>query len=306
MAFTRATPEADAALQASFPQPLSQIRHGASGFARARSSSPRCRSRWAEHPALAGKCAQLRGFRSLLFVPLLRDGTTDRHDHASRARRPARFADHHVQLLQTFADQAVIAIENVAAVRRGAGEHARSHGIAAAADRHRRRAESHQQLAGRAGAVFQAMLENATRICEAKFGTLYLSEGDGFRAAAMHNAPPAYEEARGGGSGSTPLYKPLRAAKTKQAVQIADVTLERGYIERDPFPVSAVDLGGYRSILSVPMLQEDKVIGVITSIARRCSRSPTSRSSCRELRQTGGHCHRKYAAAQGIAPTHRT
>jgi two-component system, NtrC family, sensor kinase len=44
--------------------------------------------------------------------------------------------------------------------------------------------------------VFQAVLENAVRICKAKFGTLYLREGDGFRAAAMHNAPPAYAEQR--------------------------------------------------------------------------------------------------------------
>jgi two-component system, NtrC family, sensor kinase len=55
-----------------------------------------------------------------------------------------------------------------------------------------------------------------------------------------------------------------RAAKTKQVVQITDATLERGYIEGDPFVVSAVTLGGYRSILGVPMLHEDKLIGVIT------------------------------------------
>ena len=112
--------------------------------------------------------------------------------------------------------------------------------------------------------VFQAMLENATRICEAKFGTLYLSEGDGFRAVAMHNAPPAYEEARAGIVHPSPYTGLWRAAKTKQAVQIADVTLERGYIERDPIAVSAVELGGYRGVLCVPMLQEDKLIGVIT------------------------------------------
>ena len=108
------------------------------------------------------------------------------------------------------------------------------------------------------------MLENATRICEAKFGALYLSEGDGFRATAMHNAPPAYEEARAGVCIrllSTSLW---RAANTKQAVQIADVRSERGYVERDPFVVSAVALGGYRSVLSVPMLHEDELVGVIT------------------------------------------
>src|SRR5258706_8545127 len=107
------------------------------------------------------------------------------------------------------------------------------------------------------------MLENATRICEAKFGTLYLSEGDGFRAAAMHNAPPAYEEARAGVVHPPPYARIWRAAKTKQVVQTVDATLERGYIERDPFSVSAVDLGGYRSGFPLPILPDGKPVGVI-------------------------------------------
>ena len=108
------------------------------------------------------------------------------------------------------------------------------------------------------------MLENATRICEAKFGALYLNEDEGFRATAMHNAPPAYEEARAAVVHPPPSTSLWRAANTKRAVQIADVMLERGYIEGDPFVVSAVALGGYRSVLSVPMLHEDKLVGVIT------------------------------------------
>jgi GAF domain-containing protein len=102
------------------------------------------------------------------------------------------------------------------------------------------------------------------RICEAKFGALYRNEGDGFRAKAMHNAPPAYEEARAGILHPPPRTSLWRAANTKQAVQIADVRLEQGYIEGDPFVVSAVALGGYRSVLNVPMLHEDELVGVIT------------------------------------------
>ena len=112
--------------------------------------------------------------------------------------------------------------------------------------------------------VFATILQNATRICEAKFGALYRSEGDGFRAKAMHNAPPAYEEARAGILHPPPRTSLWRAANTKQAVQIADVRLEQGYIEGDPFVVSAVALGGYRSVLNVPMLHEDELVGVIT------------------------------------------
>ena len=112
--------------------------------------------------------------------------------------------------------------------------------------------------------VFATILENGVRICEAKFGALYLNEGDGFRAMAMHNAPPAYEEARAGVVHPPPSSSLWRAATTKQAAQVADVMSERGYVEGDPFVVSAVALGGYRSVFSVPMLHEDKLIGVIT------------------------------------------
>ena len=87
----------------------------------------------------------MRGFRSMLFVPLLRDGRAIGVISVTR-EEPGPFADHHVQLLQTFADQAVIAIENVATVRRGAGEDARPDEVAAAADRDRRRAQGDQPL----------------------------------------------------------------------------------------------------------------------------------------------------------------
>jgi class 3 adenylate cyclase/transcriptional regulator with GAF, ATPase, and Fis domain len=112
--------------------------------------------------------------------------------------------------------------------------------------------------------VFDAMLENATRLCEAKFGTLYLREGDGFRAVAMHNAPPGYAEARIGFIQPRPDTTLGQIATTKQAAQICDMTREPGYVEGDPFVMSAVELGGYRSVLSVPMLRDEQLMGAIT------------------------------------------
>jgi two-component system, NtrC family, sensor kinase len=88
---------------------------------------------------------------------------------------------------------------------------------------------------------------NAVRICAAKFGTLYLREGDGFRAVALHNAPPAYAEARAAVVHPPPDSPFGRAAKTKQAVQVADLTRTQGYVAGDPFVVSAVERGGYRT-----------------------------------------------------------
>src|SRR6516164_5212458 len=113
--------------------------------------------------------------------------------------------------------------------------------------------------------VFQAMLENATRICGAKFGTLYLYDGDAFHATAFHNAPPAFIEARRRAPlRPRPNITLGRAAATKQVVHIVDVTKREAYIQRDSFVVAGAELGGFRTVVSVPMLKENKLVGVIS------------------------------------------
>src|ERR1700730_8047561 len=118
---------------------------------------------------------------------------------------------------------------------------------------------------GELEAVFQAILTNAVRICGANFGDLYLREADGFRMAASHNAPPAYVEARTREPGlRPPPDAPLaRIAATKQLVQIGDIKTIPSYIEGHPFVRAAVDLAGYRTVLVVPMLKDDQLIGAI-------------------------------------------
>src|SRR5262249_39138888 len=119
--------------------------------------------------------------------------------------------------------------------------------------------------AGELEPVFQAMLANAVRIWETKTGTLHPREGDGFRTVATQNAPPAYVEAR-----MRELIRPPpdaslgRILATKQAVQIADVKTIPSYLEGNPFVVTPVDLGGYRTTLAVPMLKDNELIGAIT------------------------------------------
>jgi GAF domain-containing protein len=110
--------------------------------------------------------------------------------------------------------------------------------------------------------VFQAMLANATRICEANFGNLYLHDDTGFRIAAGHNTPQAFVEARKRAS-----YRPNpqnafgRMEKTKSVVHVADLAAEQSYIESDPGSVTAVELGGVRTVLVVPMLKGGELIG---------------------------------------------
>ena len=109
------------------------------------------------------------------------------------------------------------------------------------------------------------MLEKATRICDAQFGNLYLCEGDAFRIVAMHGAAPEYAEARK----HNPLVRPPpdsalgRVAITKQLTHITDIKTTRSYIEQDPFLVRGVELGGYRTIVAVPMLKNNELIGAI-------------------------------------------
>ncbi len=112
--------------------------------------------------------------------------------------------------------------------------------------------------------VFDAILEHATRICAARFGNLFLYDQDSFRTVAMHNAPPAYAKAR-----MQAAIRPApdtalgRIRRTRKIVHIADVSAEPGYIRRDPMFVAGVELAGMRTLLAVPMLREDTLVGSI-------------------------------------------
>src|SRR5262245_11732386 len=111
------------------------------------------------------------------------------------------------------------------------------------------------------------MLANATHICEAKFGVMYRSEGDAFRAVALHGAPAAYAEERR----RNPIIRPNpnstlgRTVATKQAVQITDVREEPGYLD-PPSGYYVPQLGklaGARTVLGVPMVKDNELMGAI-------------------------------------------
>ena len=115
--------------------------------------------------------------------------------------------------------------------------------------------------------VFAAMLENAVRICDAKFGNIYRRDGEALHLVAAHNTPPAFVEARR----STPFFSPGpksvvgRMVATKTVIHVADLAAEQAYIkDRIPSAVAAVELGGVRTILAVPMLNKSELIGSFT------------------------------------------
>src|SRR5262245_49563557 len=112
--------------------------------------------------------------------------------------------------------------------------------------------------------VFEAMLANATRLCEAKFGNLYLHERGALRVVASHNVPQAFAEARRRGPFPPAAGGTLaEAIRTKQTVHTADLAATRPYAERNPPAVDAVELGGVRTTVAVPMLKDNELIGVI-------------------------------------------
>src|SRR5262245_5107177 len=117
---------------------------------------------------------------------------------------------------------------------------------------------------GELAPVFESLLASAKHLCGANLGAIFLREGDGFRLVALHGATAEYTEARW----RAPFIRPAadtglgRVLKTKQVAQTADVRAVAGYVD-NPVQAPIVQLTGVRTKLSVPMLKEDDLIGVI-------------------------------------------
>ena len=120
---------------------------------------------------------------------------------------------------------------------------------------------------GKLEPVFQTILENSITICEAKFGMFWLTEGRSFRCVALHGTSPAFTELRRREPIFHPnptLLSPLgRIARSKQLVHVADCRAEQAYIEGDPGFVALVDLAGARTILVVPVLRDNGLVGAL-------------------------------------------
>ena len=246
-------------VQSSFPSPLSS-----SGIHSrvARGGAPAFRSDIETEPDISQgvkELARARGYRSILVVPVLRDGVAIGTIGVTR-REPGLFTDDQIDLLKTFADQAVIAIENVRLLNE---LRERTDDLAESLEQQTATSEVLQVISSSPGdlePVFNAMLANATRICEADFGTMLLAEGDSLRRVALHNAPPKYVEYHK----SAPVIQPKKMnitvlnqlIETKKIVHVADMMVE--YAE-DPIAVNA----GARTLILVPMLKDNNFIGTI-------------------------------------------
>jgi two-component system, NtrC family, sensor kinase len=198
-----------------------------------------------------------------LGVPLLRENELIGVIVLAR-QRVELFTEKQIALVITFADQAVIAIENA---RLFDEVQAKTRDLQESLQQQTATAEVLQIISSSPGElepVFQAMLENATRLCEASYGIMWLREGDAFRSAAIQGAlPAAYVEQWRSGT----LYHPTPQAplalltQTRRPLQVPDMRQTRSYLDGDPLPVAGVEVAGIRTLLVVPMLREDDLIG---------------------------------------------
>ncbi|MGB8745616.1 MAG: GAF domain-containing protein, partial [Pseudolabrys sp.] len=212
----------------------------------------------------AGETVTAGGNRAMLGVPLLREGLPI--GVFTLIRSTARpFTEKQIELAATFADQAVIAIENV---RLFEAEQQRTRELSESLEQQTATSEVLKVISSSPGElepVFNAMLENATRICEAKFGVLFLYEGDAFRVMALHGAPPAYAEERHrdpriGIPEGTAL---ARIVETRQTVQVADIQSEPVYSNDPQRRAGIIGSAGARTLIMVPMLKDEELIGAI-------------------------------------------
>jgi two-component system NtrC family sensor kinase len=256
-AFTPTNPEADATLQASFPTPISRfpvfllVRDG---------KTVEFTDTEAEDvPQLNRDLARLRGYRSMLFTPLMNNGAPIGMISVTR-KEPGSFADHHVQLVRTFADQAVIAIENV---RLFDEVKAKTADLSESLQQQIATADVLKVISRSAfdlQAVLTTLVRSALDLCNAPIGTFFLREGDVLRLATQvgctaelvqyfHDNPIPLNQSSGAG----------RAFSTGRVVHFPDVLADPDY------RLSEVQrLGDYRSLLAVPLLREQETIGVFS------------------------------------------
>lgn len=227
---------------------------------------------------LRGALVDLGQARSALNAPLSKDGALRGVLMIYRAEvRP--FTDRQIAFLQTFAAQAMLAMENarlIAELQQRTGELEEAVEYQGATSEILRVINNSP---GNPAPVFDAVLEKATRLCDAGAGLLWLHDGEVFRAAALRDLPPAYAE--------FVTRAPLRpGAETTLAEVVAnprvrsrdDMRAAPSYRSRDPLTVAAVELGGFRSMISMPLVKDGAVLGSL-SLYRREVR-PFSEKQC--------------------------
>jgi len=256
-AFTPTNPKADEALKASFPRPLSEF----PPFMLVRDGKTQefTDTEAEDVPPLLRDIARLRGYRSMLFTPLMSNDKPIGMISVTR-KEAGTFAAHHIQLVRTFADQAVIAIENV---RLFDEVQARTDDLRESLEFQTASSDVLKVISSSPDSlqpVLDVIVETSRQLCCTETSTIFLLHDNKFHIAAASGAMPEYLEFlknnpiapdQRGSSTS-------RAAREKRTVHIPDISA-------DPeFGQGPMAVGQRRALLSVPLMREGTVIGVIT------------------------------------------
>jgi hypothetical protein len=208
--------------------------------------------------AVVSPSAQLGGARSHLAVPMFKEGALVGAITIYRTEvRP--FTDKQIELVKNFAAQAVIAIENTRLLSE----------LRESLEQQTATSEVLKVISSSPGElepVFQAMLENATRICEATAGNIYRWDGEVLTLTAAHNTPAAFVElVKNTPQRATTDNLVGRMLATKSYIHASDVREHPSYIQRsEALSVAAVELAGVRTLLVMPMMKENELIGAFT------------------------------------------
>ena len=233
--------------------------------------------------------------RGVLGVPMLRDGRVEGAIVLTRYA-PGLYSQRQIDLVQTFADQAVIAIENV---RLFDEVQARTRDLTEALQQQTATADVLKAISRTAfdlDTVLETLISTAVRLCEAKYGEIFRRHGDVYRfAASLKNAVPGYvahEEAAEIRPGRGTLVG--RVALEQRAVQIADAWNDPEYAEKDE-----ARMGDVRSMLGVPLMRDGEAIGAFALAPQRaCSVHATPGRTRHDLRRPGGDRDRERAAVR--------
>ncbi|HXK30820.1 MAG TPA: GAF domain-containing protein, partial [Candidatus Binatia bacterium] len=199
------------------------------------------------------------GVRTVLDTPLLRDGVAIGSIHIRR-REVRPFSDRQIKLLETFADQAVIAIENARLIHE---QLARNRDLTEALEQQTATSEVLKVISRSTfdlEPVLQTLVENATRLCDARTGAILRPDGDVYRMAVSYGVSPEYKEFLERDPVPPAGRKAVtgRVVSERRTVHIHDVLVDADYQWSE-----AQKVGGFRTVLGVPMLREGIPIGVI-------------------------------------------
>jgi GAF domain-containing protein len=212
-----------------------------------------------EYPEGSDRARRI-GHRTILAVPLMRTGRAI-GVIAIRRTEVRPFSDRQIELLKIFADQAVIAIENA---RLFEEVQARTRELQEALAHQTATSEVLQVVSSSVGSlepVYEKILSNAVRHCGATFGNLFLFRDDVAEIVAVLGVPPEMVAYLKTGVRPGSVTGLRRLMTSKEIVHISDLRQSRGYVERDPLAVAAVELADTRTVLLVPMLRDNELIG---------------------------------------------